>query len=154
VENRSQIIAASVLVPLMVVVLTAFGGIITWSLNQKSNRAYEEYKRKEEKYSALIKSLKGFYVASYSKEMREEFLDQLNQCWLYCSDEVIEKAYNFLETVHVGSKASEKQQRDLLGELVVAIRVDLISRKTLNSTKLTAEDFKHLYAIKATTPTP
>lgn len=150
--DRSQSLASTVLVPLMVVVLTGSVGILTWSLNQKSNRAYEEYKRKEEKYSALIKSLRGFYVHSFNKEMREEFLDQLNQSWLYCSDDVILKAYLFLETVQVGSDASENQQKDALGELVVAIRKDLISRKTLNNTKLTAQDFRHLHATEVIKP--
>jgi len=40
--------------------------LITWSLNERSKRIYEEYKRKEEKYSKLIRALRGFYTSSFN----------------------------------------------------------------------------------------
>ena len=49
--------------------------LITWSLNERSKRIYEEYKRKEEKYSKLIRALRGFYTSSFNKELRDEFLN-------------------------------------------------------------------------------
>ena len=85
------------------IIITLIIGLVTWYLNERSKRVYEEYKRKEEKYSKLICSLKGFYISSLDKELRDEFLNQLNLCWMYCSDEVIMKAYNFLSTVHTNS---------------------------------------------------
>jgi len=120
--------------------------LMTWYLNERSKRIYEEYKRKEEKYSKLIRSLKGFYISSLDKELRDEFLNQLNLCWMYCPDEVIIKAYNFLSTVHTDKKFTDKEREEALGEFMLAIRKDLIKRKPLKKTTLRSEDFKHLKA--------
>ncbi len=127
-----------------VVVLTS--AIVTWCLNEKSKRKFEEYKRKEVKYSALIRSLRGFYVDTFNKELRNEFLNQLNLCWMYCPDEVIQKAYNFLCTVQTGQQHSDDEKERAVGELMLAIRLDMINRKPLKKTDLLPEDFKHLTA--------
>lgn len=120
--------------------------LITWSLNERSKRIYEEYKRKEGKYSKLIRSLKGFYISSLDKELRDEFLNQLNLCWMYCPDEVIIKAYNFLYTVDTNNQFNNKEREKALGEFVLSIRKDLIKRKPLKKTNLKPEYFKHLKA--------
>lgn len=125
---------------------------ISWLLNEWSKRRHENYIRKEQKYTALLKSLKGFYVHSQSRELREEFIDQINQCWLYCPDEVIQKAYAFLEKVHTDVKFSDLEKEKSLGELVLAIRKDLYTqypfknffKDLFKKTKLKPEDFKHL----------
>lgn len=132
-------------ISLIVVIVTLAGGILTWRLNEKSKRVYEEYQRKEEKYAALIKSVRGFYTTSFEKETREEFINQLNLCWMYCSDDVIQKGYKFLETVHTqfGKKYSDKDRENALGEFILAIRKDLIDREPLKVTHLKPEDFKH-----------
>ena len=136
----------NVLIPIIGGVLALIGGFVTWYLNERSKRVYEEYKRKEEKYSELIRSLRGFYVDSSSKELTTEFLNQLNLCWMYCPDEVIHKAYNFLFMVHTDQKHSDEDREKAVGEFILAIRKDLISRKPLRKTNLKPEDFKHLRA--------
>lgn len=136
----------NILIPVIGVVLTLIGGFVTWYLNERSKRTYEEYKRKEERYSELIRSLRGFYVDSFSKELREEFLNQLNLCWMYCPDEVIHKAYKFLFMVHTGKKYQDDEKEKAVGEFILAIRKDLINRKPLRKTELKPEDFKHLRA--------
>jgi hypothetical protein len=113
---------------------------------ERSKRIYEEYKRKEERYSELIRSLRGFYVDSFSKELRDQFLNQLNLCWMYCPDEVVHKAYKFLLMVHTDKKFSDYEKERAVGELIFAIRKDLINRKLLRKTELKPEDFKHLRA--------
>jgi hypothetical protein len=100
------------------VVLTLLGGIVTWALNERSKRIHEEYKWKEERYSGLIRSFRGFYVNLLSKELREGFLKQLNLCWMYCPDNVIRKAYGFLLTVHTGAESSSAdKEASILGRL-------------------------------------
>jgi len=47
----------NILIPVIGAVLALIGGFITWYLNELSKRIYEEYKRKEERYSELIRSL-------------------------------------------------------------------------------------------------
>jgi Pyruvate/2-oxoacid:ferredoxin oxidoreductase delta subunit len=122
--------------------------LITWSLNERSKRIYEEYKRKEEKYSKLIRALRGFYTSSFNKELRDEFLNQLNLCWMYCPDDAIIKAYNFLSTVDTNSKSANGEREKVLGEFMLSIRKDLIKRKPLKKTSLKPEDFKHLKATE------
>jgi len=133
-------------IPILGVILTLIGGFITWCLNERRKRRYEEYKRKEEKYSKLIRCLRGFYINSTSKELKEEFLNQLNLCWMYCPDEVIRKAYKFLLTVHTDDKYSDDEKEKTVGEFMLAIRKDLINRKLMRKTELKPEDFKHLKA--------
>jgi len=136
----------NMLIPVIGAVIAFVSGLVTWYLNERSKRIYEEYKRKEEKYSGLIRSLRGFYVDSFNKELRTEFLNQLNLCWMYCPDEVIRKAYNFLLLVHTDQKHSDEEKEKAVGELMLAIRKDLISRKPLGKTNFKPEDFGHLKA--------
>jgi len=133
-------------IPVIGAVLAFVSSLVIWCLNERSKRIYEEYKRKEEKYSGLIRSLRGFYVDSFNKKMRTEFLNQLNLCWMYCPDEVIHKAYDFLLMVHTDQEHSDEEKEKAVGELMLAIRKDLISRKPLGKTNLRPEDFKHLRA--------
>jgi Pyruvate/2-oxoacid:ferredoxin oxidoreductase delta subunit len=80
--------------------------IITWGLNEWRKRAWEQYQRKEEKYKDLVRCSRGFYAPSTEAEktaaekIKAEFVEQLSQCWLYCPDEVIKKAYDYLWTEH------------------------------------------------------
>jgi hypothetical protein len=135
-----------ILIPVIGVILTLIGGVVMWYLNERSKRSYEEYKRKEERYAELIKGLRGFYVDSFSKELRDQFLHQLNLCWMYCPDEVVRKAYRFLFMLHTDKKSSDDEKEKAVGELMLAIRKDLINRKPLRKTELKSEDFKHLKA--------
>jgi len=137
----------NMLIPIIGAVIVFVSGLVTWYLNERSKRIYEEYKRKEDKYSALIRSLRGFYVDSFNKELQTEFLNQLNLCWMYCPDEVIHKAYNFLLMVHTAQKYSDEEKEKAVGELILTIRKDLISKKPLVKTNLKPEDFRYLRAI-------
>ncbi len=134
----------NILIPVISAAFTLIVGFLTWWSNERRKRIYDEYKRKEKKYSELIRSLKGFYIGSYNKELIKEFLNQLNLCWMYCPDKVIRKAYNFLTKVHTAQKYSDMEKEKAMGEFIVSIREDLINRKPLKESKLKAEDFKHL----------
>jgi len=138
--NFSTLSQNALLIALLVVA-------ITWLLNEWSKRRHEDYIRKEQRYSALLKSLKGFYIQSQSRELKEEFLSQLNQCWLYCPDKVIQKAYNFLNTVHTDVKASDSEKETALGELVLEIRKDLYAHHFFRKTKFKPNDFKNFRAM-------
>lgn len=137
--------------PLLTLLIPLIPVALGWYLNEQSKRKYEDYKRKEERYSQLIRSFKGFYTppsnaVQPATELRNEFIMQLNLCWMYCPDEVIRSAYGFLSTVQVDTKEKDatKEKEIAAGELMLAIRNDLINRKPLKHTKLTAKDFKHL----------
>lgn len=114
------------------------GAVVAWAVNEFSKRKWEEYIRKEANYRTLLLTLKGFYVDTANREQKDAFLDQLKLCWLYCPDEVIRKAYAFLATVHTDTSTTHVEKERALGELVVAVRKDLLSRKTVKGTSLTA----------------
>lgn len=120
--------------------------ILVWYLNERVKQKWEEYERKEERYKELLRTLQGFYVTTPDSKLKGEFLHQLNLCWLYTPDEVIQKAYEFIDTVHTGANANAKgkDRNDAAGALIVAIRKDLLSRKTVKKTKLQVSDYKHL----------
>lgn len=124
------------------------GAVVAWFANERRKRMWEEYKRKEDRYQELIMSLKGFYLSSWtpeeSKEHKNHFIDQLNLCWMYCPDDVIKKAYAFIDTVHTGKKSTDQIKEKALGEFILSIRKDLISRRILSGTSLKPEDFRNL----------
>lgn len=153
------------------IALPVAAAIITWSLTEWRKRTWEQYRRKEEKYKDLIRCSRGFYEPSTEAEktvaekMKAEFLEQLSQCWLYCPDEVIKKAYDYLWTEHddYHEKDPEKKlkaKQDAMGEFIAAIRKDLLPWRLGDfiaamredplrwilgrQTNLTGADFKHL----------
>jgi len=132
--------------PVLTASLTIIGSVILLVLNARSNRRQEIFKRKEERYAKLIESLKGFYVNTLNRELKSEFLNQVNLCWMYCPDSVILKAYTFLFTIHTHPERdySDKDKEEAVGDFILEIRKDLLSNKRLTSTKLTPSDFKHL----------
>jgi len=129
-----------IVVPLLI-------AIIAWSFNERSKLRWEQYKRKEESYRKLLESARGFYASTANADLRRNFLDELNMCWLYAPDYVIKKGYIFLSTVHKGSGKSDTEQELAFGNFIVAIRRDLLSGELVNKTNLRAEDFRHLKPI-------
>ena len=125
-----------------------FGAVIAWFVNEWRKRVWEQYQRKEESYKELLRCLQGFYESANLEEARKlksQFLREVNQCWLYCPDDVIRKAYAFLDTVKDGQvPRSDEEKEEAIGLFVTAIRKDLLSRKVVSKTQLKKEDFKHL----------
>jgi len=131
------------LLSLSVPIIVAYVG---WFFNQKAQFENSQYVRREEAYRQLINSLRGFYVDTNNQQLRSQFLEQVNLCWLYAPDEVIEKSYAFLATVSAGSLATELEQQNAVGKLILAIRQNMLYKDAVTETKLTSEDFKHLKA--------
>jgi len=126
--------------------IAVIGSVFLWLLNKSQERKHEEYLRKEKRYETLIKKLSGFYVGSESKQQKDDFIKEGNLCWLYCPDEVIQKIYNFLSKVKVGEVNTDAEKEIAVGDLMLAIRKDLISRKIVKQTNLKAKDFQNLSA--------
>jgi len=127
--------------------LIPFGfGVFAWLGNEQWKRAWEEYQRKEQHYTELLRALKGFYVESNDTSLRQEFVTQLNLCWLYCPDDVIRSGYRFLDSVHTGRVSTPEEKEKALGDFIFTIRRDLLSRKITRRTTLRGRDFRHLRA--------
>ena len=119
-----------------------------WMLNESSKRRWERYKRKEERYIALLSSLKGFYVnadPTTAKEDKNTFIQQLSVAWLYCPDTVIRKGYKFLGCVRTGVCTADEEKDRAVGEFVVSMREDLFEKRwrLRKKTNLNASDFLH-----------
>jgi hypothetical protein len=125
-------------------VVPLLGAVVAWLANEWQKRIAQQYERKEQRYKELLSSLRGFYVGAANAEaLMAEFLVQLNISWMYCPDDVIRKAYAFLDTVRVGERATDEQKEFALGTLVVAIRADSLARTLVHKTSLKPSDFRH-----------
>jgi Pyruvate/2-oxoacid:ferredoxin oxidoreductase delta subunit len=120
------------------------GGVIAWFVNERRKRAWEEYQRKEEKYKELIRTVKGFYVETQDTALKQAFIDQLNLCWLYCPDKVIQKGYVFINSVRATKISVDNEKELALGNFISSIREDLLSRKITRNTKLVGKDYEHI----------
>ena len=135
--------------------LPLLGAVVAWFTNEWRKRVADQYQRKEANYKELVRSLRGFYVgAQKADELKLEFLNQLNMSWLYCPDEVIERGYEFLETVHAKQAKSDADKELAFGAFVAAIRNDLLSRPLVQRTKLSSKDFKHFSVHRSEAQTP
>lgn len=121
------------------IAIPAFAAIVAWFFNERSKLTWEQYKRKEENYKELLRCIRGFYVSTQDSEIKSQFVQQSNLLWLYAPDHVIQAANTFLHKVQTGAPDKELA----FGEVVLLARKDLLSRKIVRHTKLTASDFRH-----------
>ena len=122
------------------------GAVVAWFVNERRKRIWEAYKRKEERYTNLIRSLKSFYKATKTAKLRQEFIDEFNLCWLYCPDEIIKKGYSLFDAFTPVNNRSDKEKHDAIGEFVASIRRDLLSRKIVKRTELRASHYGHFHS--------
>lgn len=126
------------------VTIPLIAAVVAWFMNERRKRAWEEYQRKEENYKALLRTSRGFYENAQDTAKKATFLEQVDLCWLYCTDDVIKKAYAFLETVKTGATTNEADRQHAFGELMVAVRQDMLKRKVARTSSLTPGDY-HLF---------
>lgn len=130
-------------------VIPLLGAVVAWFANEWQKRVAQQFERKEQRYTELLRSLRGFYAGETDAEiLKAEFLNQLNISWMYCPDLVITHAYAFLDTVRTGANSTGQQKEFALGALVAAIRTDSLSRTLVRKTALGPKDFRHLGVSK------
>ncbi len=128
----------TVLIATVVTAAVAVGG---WIYNDWRRRKWEEYKRREDRYIALLELLPGFYESTPPEDARIKktaFITQTNLCWLYCPDEVIRKIRHFLEGIQTCQQLGDEEKNARLSAMTVAVRKDLRGR----GTQLGEEDFR------------
>jgi len=122
-------------------------GVVGWLANERAKRQTEEYTRKEQRYRVLLLSLQGFYDVSVNLQQRQEFLNQLTLCWLYCSDEVVLAGQDFLAKMMDTSGSTQDQKNQSAADLIGAIRRDLLSRRVIRRTALTGREFQRVAVV-------
>lgn len=128
------------------------GAVIAWFFNEWRKRIWEQYYRKEESYKELLRCLEGFHESAEpveAQKLKTSFLSEVNKCWLYCPDDVINKIYHFLELSkkHTFDSPEEREANrdaieDAVGVIIASVRKDLLSRKLVKKTKLSEKNFK------------
>ena len=53
-------------------IFTIISTVVIWFCNERSKRIDLELQRKETRYEKLIKSLKGFYITTQNKELKDD----------------------------------------------------------------------------------
>jgi Pyruvate/2-oxoacid:ferredoxin oxidoreductase delta subunit len=136
------------LVDLLKFVVPLLGAAVAWLWNERRRRSADEYQRKEQKYSVLIEAAEGFYThmagVEEAKHLKETFLLELRKCWLYCPDEVIYAANRWMDLQMVESNSTNEQRLAAVADFIATIRRDLLSRKPVKRTRLTASDYRHM----------
>lgn len=85
-------------------VIGIFVYFVKWQLEKRSL----EYKRKEERYTGMLKSMQGFYKDIGNKDAKQKFINEFNLAWLYASDDVIRAVNKFFNTIKAeGVKSSD-----------------------------------------------
>lgn len=132
---------------LIVIIFSAsVGSMLTYWFGIRHLRTETEIKVKVEKYNNLIKYLRGF-VGNEAKEggnLKKKFIQEWETSWLYCSDDVfiaIRKMLKYVNSIDLDRKdfpgGHDEVGNNLIGEIIVAMRKDLINKKT----KLKNKDF-------------
>ncbi len=121
------------LVPLLSAAIGAFFAYFFASM-QKRDESITRFK--EEKYTKLLVKLQGFVGTTTSGQLKKEFFEEQYQSLLYASDEVI-KSLNKIVRLVIDSKGSEPDPdagRKAVGEIVLAMRRDLLHKTDLDYT--------------------
>ena len=111
--------------PLIILFITAVVGILTWGLTEWARRSNAKYLRKEQRYLKLIEGLKG-YDKPEDKELKKQFIHEINLCWLYCPNNVIRKANDLLRTLNDDNLTEERV--NAMSEFMLTIRKDALKR--------------------------
>jgi hypothetical protein len=127
-----------ILIPLLTAIL---GSYLTYFLTSRSKRKEAIIRFKEEKYSKLLIKLQGFVGETASAQLKKEFIEEQYQSWIYSSDEVVKAINNLINLVidSRGKQPDRMEGRKAVGNIVLAIRKDLLGK-----TKLQFTDFQYV----------
>lgn len=119
------------------------GSWLTYFFTTKAKKNESMIKFKEEKYSNLLILLQGFIGETASGDLKKKFFEEQYRSWLYSSDEVVKSINDLVSSVAVGHSKNQKNGGELIGNIVLAMRNDLIGK-----TKLRYSDFWYTNILK------
>lgn len=119
------------------IIIAAIIAVFGYVVKGKIDIQVRERQQREDRYRGMLTAIQGFYVSSQNRELRQKFVDELYQAYLYAPDDVMRAANNFLDTVKTKPEPStEEEKKSALANLVLEMRRDM--RKT----KLAASEFE------------
>ncbi len=107
---------------------------VTYHFTIKTKRSEAMLRFKEEKYANLLVLLKSFIGKTASSDLKRKFFDEQYRSWLYCSDDVV-KAINYMVKLVIDSKGTKpdtEKGREAIGNIVKAMRKDLLGKTNLS----------------------
>jgi hypothetical protein len=110
------------------------GAFLAYVFTSRAKRDESIIHFKEEKYAKLLVKLQGFVGTTTSAKLKREFFEEQYQSWLYASDEVVE-AINSLVALVIASRGATPDPeagRKAVGEIVLAMRRDLLKKTALS----------------------
>ncbi|MEK6734952.1 MAG: hypothetical protein AABY47_00140 [Pseudomonadota bacterium] len=122
------------IVPLVPLLSATLGAFLAFLFTSRAKRDESIIRFKEEKYAKLLVKLQGFVGTTTSGELKREFFEEQYQSWLYASDEVVEAINNLVALVIAsrGAAPDPVAGRKAIGEIVVAMRRDLLKKTALS----------------------
>ncbi|VVB91895.1 Uncharacterised protein [uncultured archaeon] len=120
-----------VLLPIVAALVSSY---FTYYFTIKSKKSEAILKFKEEKYANLLVLLQGFVGATVSADAKRKFFEEQYKSWLYCSDDIV-KAINKMVQLVIASRGKEPnpdEGRKAIGNIVIAMRKDLLGKTNLN----------------------
>lgn len=113
-------------------VLTTFLALLsTLIMNSCSNREkarWIAYEKKEARYKELLKAARVFQSPNDFKtklELHKKFLEEVDVCLMYCSDEVLQQTYGFIDRMRPANNYTKEEQDIQLRQMMAAIRRDV-----------------------------
>jgi hypothetical protein len=121
---------------LLPTITAVIGACLTFYFSNRSKKQESIIRFKEAKYANLLIKLQGFVGNTTSAKAKKEFFEEQYQSWLYCSDEVVE-AINEMVNLVINSRGktpSPHEGRKAIGNIVLAMRKDLLGKSKLDYT--------------------
>lgn len=122
---------AQILIPILTAVA---GSYLTFYFTSRSKKEEAIIRFKEEKYAKLLIKMQGFIGSTTSAKSKKEFFEEQYQSWLYCSDEVVEAINNMVLSLVHGKPRNPEEGRKAVGNIVLAMRKDLLGKTRLDYT--------------------
>lgn len=115
------------------------GSYLTYYFTKRSRREEAILKFKEEKYARLLVLLQGFVGNTASTETKRQFFEEQYKSWLYSSDEVVHAINRMVQIVTEaeGQPPNPERGRKAVGDIVLAMRRDLLHKTTLRHSDFT-----------------
>jgi hypothetical protein len=122
------------IMPFWLPILTALvSSYLTYYFTSRSKKEEAIVRFKEEKYAKLLIKMQGFVGNTTSSKAKKEFFEEQYQSWLYCSDDVVTSINRMVKLVidSHGSEPNQEQGRKAIGDIVLAMRKDLLGKTKL-----------------------
>ena len=124
------------LIALVPLLSAALGAFLAFLFTTRAKRDEAALRFKEEKYAKLLIKLQGFVGSTASMQLKKEFFEEQYQSWLYASDDVVKSINDLIRLVidNYGAEPNREMGRKVVGEVVLAMRRDLLRKTDLDYT--------------------